>query len=234
MGIGRSIRVVVSECLGIGFYAQLLTLRWIQWSRTVGTIDNLLESSMPPILLVMKTFPVRPAVTEGGLWVSSWITGSFNSHNRPVSLLHPPPQNKGEKGGLVRWRDSQGHRATPQHSPNSIASLLDCSLIRQNLLLCELSLKGLWLLFSDPSPPPLLTYLLFSSPLIFILLRSSGAATPTVNGLLGIGSPPYVTRTCMLPWNKRENQGHMWVPTDSFDVSTCLPGFSFFPEMQGM
>ena len=58
---------------------------------------------------------------------------------------------------------------------------------------------------SSMTRPPLhSTHLLFSSPLIFILLRSSGAATPTVNGLLGMGSPPYVTRTCMLPWNKRE------------------------------
>lgn len=34
------------------------------------------------------------------------------------------------------------------------------------------------------------SYLLFSSPLTLTLLRSSGAATPTVKGLLGIGSPP--------------------------------------------
>ena len=87
---------------------------------------HLVESRMPPILLVIKTFLVRPAVTEGCLWVSSWITGSFNSHDRPVSLLPPPPLNKGGKGGLVRWRDRQSHRATPQHSPNSIASLPDC------------------------------------------------------------------------------------------------------------
>ncbi len=40
----------------------------------------------------------------------------------------------------------------------------------------------------------------FSRPSTWILVRSSGAATPTAKGLLETGSPPKVTVITISPW----------------------------------